>query len=91
MFHRTPRILARPSLPDYEGMTEHLQKMARGQAHAQDVCRELCERVPRSINPGAGMKIPEELKVGDLVMVRRDIVATNTINSILKLTRIYVF
>jgi hypothetical protein len=44
MFHRTPRILARPSMPDYEGMTEHPQKMARGQARAQDVCRELCER-----------------------------------------------
>jgi hypothetical protein len=89
MFHRTPRILARPSMPDYEGMTKHLQEMARGQAHAQDVCRELCERVPHSVNPGTDMKIPEELKVSDLVLVQSDIVATNTINSILKLTRIY--
>jgi hypothetical protein len=44
MFHRTPRILARPLLPEYQGMTEHLQKMAEGQTCAQDICRELCER-----------------------------------------------
>jgi hypothetical protein len=89
MIHRTPHILANPSMPDYEGMTEHLQEMTRGQARAQDVCRKLCERVPCGVNPGASMKTPEDLKVGDLVLVRRNIVATNTINSILKLTRIY--
>jgi hypothetical protein len=58
MFHKTSHILARPSMPDYKGMTEQLQEMARGQARAQDVCRELCECMPHSVIPGAGMKIP---------------------------------
>jgi hypothetical protein len=86
MFHRTPRILARPSLPKYQGMTKHLQEMARGQTRAQDICRELCERTPCGTNPGSGLQTPETLKVGNLVLIRREIVATNKINSVLKLT-----
>ena len=35
------------------------------------------------------LKQPETIKPGDLVLVRRDVVTTNTINSVLKLTRIY--
>jgi hypothetical protein len=31
----------------------------------------------------------EALKIGDLMLIRRNIVATNKINSVLKLTRIY--
>jgi Txe/YoeB family toxin of Txe-Axe toxin-antitoxin module len=89
MFHRTPSILARPSLPEYQGMTEHLQEMARGQTRMQDICRELCERTPRGTNPGSGLQTPETLKFGNLVLISREIVATNKINSVLKLTRIY--
>jgi hypothetical protein len=89
MYHRTLGILARPSLPEYQGMTDHLQERARGQDRAQDVCRELCECVPCCINPGFGLKAPENLKINNLVLIRRDIVATNKINSILKLTRMY--
>jgi hypothetical protein len=89
MFHRTPRILARPSLPKYQVMTVHLQEMARGQARAQAVCRELCELIPHCINPGFELKAPENLKIDNLVLIKQDIVATNKINFILKLTRIY--
>jgi hypothetical protein len=89
MFHRTPRILARPSLPEYQGMTQHLQEMAEGQTCAQDICRELCECTPHGTNPGSGPQTPEALKIVDLVLVMRNIVATNKVNSVLKLTRIY--
>jgi hypothetical protein len=37
MFHRTARIMARPSLPEYQGMMQHIQEMAEGQSPAQDV------------------------------------------------------
>jgi 3-phenylpropionate/cinnamic acid dioxygenase small subunit len=38
---------------------------------------------------GSGLQKPETLIIGDLVLIRRDIVATNKIKSVLKLTRIY--
>ena len=53
------------------------------------MCRELCEQTPQNANPGMDLKQPETIKPGDLVLVRRDVVATNMINSVLKLTRIY--
>jgi hypothetical protein len=89
MFHRTPRIMARPSLPEYQGMMQHIQEMAERLSHAQVVCRELFERMPSGTNPGSGLQTPEALRKGDLVLIRRDIVTTNKINSVLKLTRMY--
>ena len=89
IFHHTPRTIAGPSGPDFESLTDHIQEMAHGQAKAQDICRELCIRTPGGKNPGLNLYKPEKISIGDYVLLRRDIVATNTINSVLKLTRIY--
>ena len=51
--------------------------------------KELCVRTPGGKNPGLDLYKPEKISEGDYVILRRDIVATNTINSVLKLTRIY--
>ena len=89
MFHRTPRIIARPSNPDLQSLTDHVQEMSEAQARAQDMCRELCVRTPNGQNPGLDLKQPEQISAGDFVLLRSDMIATNNINSILKLTRIY--
>ena len=70
MFHRTPRTIARPSDPDFQSLTDHIQEMAEGQTRAQDMCRELCLRTPRGQNPGLDLKKPEEISAGDFVLLR---------------------
>ena len=63
--------------------------MADGQARAQDMCRGLCLKTPGGRNPGPDLNKPEKISIGDFVLLRRDVVTTNSINSLLKLTRIY--
>ena len=89
MFNRTPRIIARPPTEQFQSWPAYLQEKILAQTKAQDFVREYCGQMQRTQQPGHGFQKPAQLAEGDRVLVRRDIVATNTINSNLKLMRIY--